>query len=407
MNVLLTGAFGNLGTSTLRELVNAGHHVRCFDLPTRANQTAASAHRRAYGDKMDVVWGDLRHPEDVAAAVNGQDVVVHMAFIIPKLSSTGIESESRPDWAREINVGGTTNLIAAMKALAQPPKLLFTSSYHVFGLTQDQPPPRTVWDPVQPLEHYAHHKVECERLVRTSGLEWCIFRLSAAFPFALKLDPAMFDIPLDNRMEFVHSRDVGLAIANAVSHPDVWRRILLIGGGARCQYFYREIVERILNASGVGMLPPEAFNQTPFATDWVDTSESQRLLNYQHRDLGDYILEMKAVLGPRRWFIGVARPLAQRMLLSKSIFYKRAHGGQRVPEPTHPANTPTAAPMLELTPEVVTLLVETARQLRGKAQRLFIARAVKALGSDGAQKAERELGWPKHVIADGLREMGA
>ena len=29
---------------------------------------------------------------------------------------------------------------------------------------------------------------------------------------------------------------------------------------------------------------------TPFCTDWVNTTESQRLLNYQRRDLGDYNL---------------------------------------------------------------------------------------------------------------------
>jgi len=46
----------------------------------------------------------------------------------------------------------------------------------------------------------------------------------------------MFDVPLDNRMEYAHTRDVGLAMANAVSSEEVWGKILLIGGGARCQY---------------------------------------------------------------------------------------------------------------------------------------------------------------------------
>lgn len=32
MNVLLTGAFGNIGQSALDELLERGHTVRCFDL---------------------------------------------------------------------------------------------------------------------------------------------------------------------------------------------------------------------------------------------------------------------------------------------------------------------------------------------------------------------------------------
>jgi UDP-glucose 4-epimerase len=405
MNILLTGAFGNVGSSTLEELIGQAHQVRCFDLPTRANLAAAHRFSHMHGERMQVVWGDLRRPEQIAAAVCGQDVVVHLAFIIPKLSATGVESEARPDWAREINVGGTRNLIDAMKALPQPPRLLFSSSYHVFGRTQDQPPPRTVWDPVQPIEHYSHHKVECEHMVRVSGLEWTILRLSAALPFAIRLDPGMFDVPLDNRIEFVHSRDVALAIANAVSNPEVWRRILLIGGGPRCQYYYREIVQRVLDAAGVGMLPEDAFTKVPFPTDWVDSSESQRLLQYQRRDLGDYLREMKVALGYRRALARMAQPLARQMLLRQSPYYRKTAeappAAERVPVPA------ISLQSIELTPEVKALLVETANQLKGRARRLFMARAVKALGvgEGGMQRAERELGWPRNLILAGMQEL--
>jgi UDP-glucose 4-epimerase len=229
MRVLVTGAFGNIGQSTVEALIEQGHTVRCLDLKTRHNARAA----RKLSGRVEILWGDLRRPGDVAAAVRGQDVVIHLAFIIPKLSVTGFESEDYPDWAREVNVGGTRSLIDLMKAEPTHPRLLFASSYHVYGRTQDQPPPRTASDPVQPLEHYAHHKVQAEELVRSSGLEWAILRLAAAFPIALRLDPCMFDIPLENRMEYVHTRDVGLAFANAVSSPEVWGKILLIGGGPR------------------------------------------------------------------------------------------------------------------------------------------------------------------------------
>jgi len=325
MNVLLTGAFGNVGTSTLEELVKRGHTVRCFDLKTRANERTAQRFR----SQIEVVWGDLRCPGDVAAAVRDQDVVVHLAFIIPKMSATGVESEARPDWAREINVGGTQNLLNAMKALPRPPRIIFTSSCHVYGRTHDQLPPRTVSDPLQPTEHYTHHKIECEHQVKASGLEWTIFRLAATLPLTMKLDPGMFDVPLDNRMEFVHTRDVGLAIANGVSSEDVWGKILLIGGGPRCRYYYRDIAKRILDAMGVGMLPEEAFGSTPFAVDWLDTTESQRLLNYQRRDLGDYIQEMVALLGYRRHLIRLFRPIVRYWLLKKSPYLRdsRSRGG--------------------------------------------------------------------------------
>jgi UDP-glucose 4-epimerase len=158
-------------------------------------------------------------------------------------------------------------------------------------------------------------------MVRASGLEWTILRFAAAMPLSLKLDPGMFDVPLANRMEFVHTRDVGLAVANAAGSPAVWGRLLLIGGGTRCQYYYREIVERVLTAAGVGMLPEAAFTTAPFATDWLDTAESQRLLHYQQRDLGDYVREMATALGQRRVLARAFRPLVRYLLVRRSPYF--------------------------------------------------------------------------------------
>ncbi len=334
MNVLLTGAFGNIGSAALEELLLRGHRVRCFDVRTKANEkTARRFHRRA-----EVLWGDLRNPPDVEAAVAGQDVVVHLAFVIPTLSVTGVNCEERPDWARAINVGGTANLLAALRAHNPGARLLFASSLHVYGRTQDQPPPRTVDELPHPVEHYAHHKVECEQMVQQSGLRWAIFRFGAALPQRMILDPGMFGVPLENRIEFVHRQDVALAIANALETDAVWGRVWLIGGGQRCQLIYREMMHKVLDAVGVGPLPDEAFTTTPFSTDWLDTRESQRVLLFQRHTLDDYARELAAMLGVRRWLARLFRPLVRRWLLSFSPYLKQA------PAPLTPPSQMKIAP---------------------------------------------------------------
>ncbi len=318
MKVLLTGAFGNIGTSALMALLEAGHEVRCFDLRTEANESVALS----FEDAVEVVWGDLRDAEALAGAVEGREVVVHLGFLIPKLSVTGLESERVPDLAWEVNVGGTFNLLNALRAQQRPPRLVFASSYHVYGLTQEQTPPRRVDDPVAPVEHYARHKVACEWMVKASGLTWTILRFSASLPISLTLDPYMFEIPLSNRMEYVHTRDVGVAVANAVVSDEVWGKTLLIGGGADCQLTYGEIVEGVLGALGIGMLPAEAFGHEPFATDWVDSQESQQLLGYQSRTFDDYLKDMQRTIGWRRPFIRLFRPIVRRWLLRRSPYRK-------------------------------------------------------------------------------------
>jgi UDP-glucose 4-epimerase len=323
MKVLLTGAFGNLGTHTLRELLAQGHTVRCFDVATEANRRQA---RRAKGD-FEVVWGDLRRPEDVARAVQDQEAIVHLAFVIPKLSMTGIGSEDQPDFARAVNVDGARNLLAAAQASPQPPSFVFTSSLHVYGPTQHLPPPRRVTDPARPVEHYAQHKVICEEMVKESGLRWAILRLAASMPIRLIVDAGIFDVPLDNRIEYVHGRDVALAMANTLHTEAAWGRTWLIGGGPDCQFLYRDVATKVLDAFGVGMLPDWAFRTEPFAVDWLDTTESQQVLRFQRHTLDDYVADVKATLGLKRQAVIALRPLIRRHLLRLSPNYTQ-HRGQ-------------------------------------------------------------------------------
>ncbi|MCK5316549.1 MAG: NAD(P)-dependent oxidoreductase [Anaerolineales bacterium] len=314
MNVLLTGAFGNIGQSALDALLKRGHQVRCFDLKTKANERAA----RSYVQRAQIIWGDLRRTEDLMGALRDIQIVVHLAFVIPSLSATGVSSETDPEWAREINVGGMKKLLDVMKQQPQPPKILFSSSLHIYGKTQHLPPPRTVFETPHPIEHYAKHKVECEEMIQRSGLTWTIFRLGASLPIRLLMDPAMFDVPLNNRIEFVHRRDVGIAIANGLETDEIWGKVWHIGGGPNCQLYQRELVEGVLEAVGVGMLPEGAFTDEPYPTDWLETAESQRLLNFQRRTLSDYIEDVKKSIGFRRFFIRLFRPLIRLWILSKS-----------------------------------------------------------------------------------------
>ena len=261
-------------------------------------------------------WGDICNSQDVAAAVKGQDVVVHLAAIIP------IDSEIKPDWAKEINVGGTMNLINEMKKLSPAPKIIFASSTTIFGYTQDKKPPMKVTDPINPSSNYTKHKTEGEKMVQESGLTWCIMRFAAVTPVEFKPNPMAFYIALDSRMEFTHTKDAGLALANAVSSDKVWGKILLIGGGSRNQIRYRDYINRSMEATGIGKFPEEAFGNLPATPDWIDTSESQALLNYQHHTLDDWVKDRVASLGPRKDELIAQREKIRKEMLDQSPFYK-------------------------------------------------------------------------------------
>src|SRR5437764_7020861 len=60
---------------------------------------------------------------------------------------------------------------------------------------------------------------------------------------------------------------------------------------------------------------------------------------------------------------------------------------------------------MELTEEVKALVLSTAKELKGSARRLFMARTVQALGEGGQRLAEQELGWNRGTIRKGMHEL--
>ncbi len=313
MRILVTGGFGNVGSHTLPVLTARGHSVACLSHPSRR------ARRLAARLGVTPVWGDVADRELVTHAVSGVDAVIHLAAVIPP------HSDEQPDRARRTNVDGTAAVVAACQAQALPPRLLFTSTFDVHGHTLHRPPPRRVDDPLVATDPYTQHKIEGERLVRESGVPWAILRLADVPVLGVRAPhPIMFGIGLDNRIEAIHGDDVGLAIANALETPQVWGRVLFIGGGPSCQLTYRDYLSRLLSAMGVGPLPESAFSTAEYVTDWLDTAESEALLHYQRHTFDDIARALSDRVGWRRRAAATASPLVRAFLLRLSPYHRAA-----------------------------------------------------------------------------------
>jgi hypothetical protein len=67
-------------------------------------------------------------------------------------------------------------------------------------------------------------------------------------------------------------------------------------------------------------LPAEAFSSVPYHTDWLDTSESERLLHYQRHSFEDFVHETRRSIGPARMAMQLLRPLVRRVVLRQSRY---------------------------------------------------------------------------------------
>ena len=278
MRVLITGAAGHFGPGVCRAFLRDGAEVRVL------------LHRRkikGLGTAVETMWGDITQPDSVKRAVEGVDAVVHLAAMVEPMT------EQNPELASRINVSGTQTIVDLIKDRSESIPFVYISSAAVFGPTPDAPeclhPDR---NPCNPASVYARTKVKAEDLVKESGIDYVILRLTSVPYQKISLNDMkaqMFIVPLENRVEFCHPDDATLAIVNSVKYFDkVKGRTLMISGGPSQRMRYKDLVDVAMGTFGLPLPPRHKFAEEPFALDWYDTSESQSLLNYQNKTLDDY-----------------------------------------------------------------------------------------------------------------------
>ena len=293
MRVLVTGGAGRLGINVCQEFLNDGFQVRVFDLDTPRNRESI---KRLDG-KAEILWGDITQPDSVRKAMEKVDAVVHMAGILPPLA------EEKPELCAKVNVGGTKILVDLIKEKDRHIPFVFTSSVAVFGPTPNASEPICADKHVPcPKDTYAQTKLRAENLIKESGIDFLILRLTAIMYFDFEVSDLkrMFSVPLNNRVEFCHPDDLAVAVLNAVKNFDsIKGNTLVISGGPDQRMSYRDMVGNIMGVMGLPLPPAEKFAREPYYLDWYDTTKSQEFLKYQRKTFADYLRDYSKGLARR------------------------------------------------------------------------------------------------------------
>jgi nucleoside-diphosphate-sugar epimerase len=297
--VLLTGASGAIGYQVLRELLSRGdtYQIRLLCLDRFYEKKLL----RPYRGRVEIVWGDIRNYEEVCLAVEGVNSVLHIAGIIPPAA------DLKPVLARSVNVNGTANLINAIKQQINPPKLIFTSSIAVYGDRLNNPYIE-VGDPLEPSEgdFYAQTKIDAEKIIKFSGLDWVIFRLCGVLVDDLNIQPMMFHMPLNTPLEWCHVADVGYALVESTKYPVVLGRIFNLGGGPQCRTIARDFLANMLPKWGIDFkeIPEFAFATRNFHSGYYkDTELLNQVLQFQRSSILDYYRFVEERVSSFRRFI--------------------------------------------------------------------------------------------------------
>ena len=132
--ILVTGADGFIGSHLVEELVRQGIEVRAFVFYNSFNSWGwLDESPEELKTKIDIFSGDIRDPHGVEQAMQGCNVVMHLASLI------GIPySYHSPDSYVDTNIKGTLNILQAARKL-ELEKIVCTSTSEVYGTARYVP----------------------------------------------------------------------------------------------------------------------------------------------------------------------------------------------------------------------------------------------------------------------------
>ncbi|MDC8758889.1 NAD-dependent 4,6-dehydratase LegB [Janthinobacterium fluminis] len=158
--ILVTGADGFIGSHLTEHLVRAGADVRAFVCYNSFNSWGwlddADSNVKS---SLDVFAGDIRDPHGVRTAMQGCDVVLHLAALIAIPYSY-----HSPDTYIDTNVKGTLNVVQAARELGVE-RVVHTSTSEVYGTARFVP--ITEEHPLQGQSPYSASKIGADQIAQS------------------------------------------------------------------------------------------------------------------------------------------------------------------------------------------------------------------------------------------------
>lgn len=158
--VMVTGADGFIGSHLTEELVKKGEKVKAFCYYNSFGSAGwLDSLEPAVKNEIEIFMGDIRDPNGVRTAMQGQQRVYHLAALIAIPFSY-----HSPDSYVDTNIKGTLNVLQAARDLGTE-RLMVTSTSEVYGTAQYVPIDEN--HPYQGQSPYSATKIGADRLAES------------------------------------------------------------------------------------------------------------------------------------------------------------------------------------------------------------------------------------------------
>lgn len=306
ITVAMTGASGNMGVETLKQVLELDlvDKVKILLVNEKRERKDNRKWKKLYGDRVEIMFGDIAVYDDCKRLVEGSDYVLHLAAVIPPKADHFAEETD------ECNRIGTINIVNAICEMKRQPKLVHISTVATYGNRNYKHPWGRIGDPLLPsaYDEYATTKIKGERYVLDSDVKcWVVLRqtgiLYGNMLMANMSDGLMFHTCYNVPIEWVTAKDSGLMMKHLVERDmngtlgkEFWLKCYNIGGGPTNRITGFETFDKgfkIIGGSTEKFMSPQWNATRNFHCMWFeDSRELNDYLDFWRQSFDDYWKEI-------------------------------------------------------------------------------------------------------------------
>lgn len=281
--VLVTGAAGTVGVHVVKYLLAEGkYEVTILDLKNKNSFQKLKRFRK----RVNILYGDIMNNVLIEALVKDQDIVIHLASVLPPLS------DMKKGLSEAIEYQGSENIIRAITYYNPKCHFIYASTTSIYNGIENPSVKSKIKK--ENLTYFAESKLKTEELIKDKLKNYTILRVPLVLSNLVN-EPFIYNIKKKEVIDVITKEDCAYAFVRAIRYLDKLNKKTYNLSMAE-PILYDDLLKNILKYRGLSFsflfnkLFVEKKYVSPVTTDKDDLEE---IIGYRNDTIQSYYNRIK------------------------------------------------------------------------------------------------------------------
>lgn len=281
--VLVTGAAGTVGVHVVKYLLAEGkYEVTILDLKNKNSFQKLKRFRK----RVNILYGDIMNNVLIEALVKDQDIIIHLASVLPPLS------DMKKGLSEAIEYQGCENIIRAITYYNPKCHFIYASTTSIYNGIENPSVKSKIKK--ENLTYFAESKLKTEELIKDKLKNYTILRVPLVLSNLVN-EPFIYNIKKQEVIDVITKEDCAYAFVRAIRYLDKINKKTYDLSMAE-PILYDDLLKNILKYRGLSFsflfnkLFVEKNYVSPVTTDKDDLEE---IISYRNDTIQSYYNRIK------------------------------------------------------------------------------------------------------------------